>query len=215
MLTRVHIRGYKSMKDVSQEEEQAPEPNGVSTSPAVRERNLRYRVEVAILPKTGMLQIVDEYLAALNERGEPTGKRKPFLSREGNRLHLRLEGQAHPTYYERYLDHTVLSLPHYPPHYPHLVAMRRELESWLFFYFEPRERMRAVNPVKEVRHIGLMGEELAAFLNCRKTAEGTQIEPFRTWGPLERISSIEASLDDHVEGGLTVSERLLRGDFDA
>ena len=31
--------------------------------------------------------------------------------------------------------------------------------------FEPRERMRAANPVKEVRHIGLMGEELAAFLN--------------------------------------------------
>ena len=43
--------------------------------------------------------------------------------------------------------------------------MRQELASWFFFYFEPRERMRAANPVKEVRHIGLMGEELAAFLN--------------------------------------------------
>ena len=28
--------------------------------------------------------------------------------------------------------------------------------------------MRAANPVKEVRHIGLMGEELAAFLNTVK-----------------------------------------------
>ena len=55
--------------------------------------------------------------------------------------------------------------PSYPPHYPHLVAMRQELASWFFFYFEPRERMRAANPVREVRHIGLMGEELAAFLN--------------------------------------------------
>lgn len=312
-------------------------------SPPVRERYLRYRIEVALSPRTGMLQVVDEYLAALNEAGEPTGKRKPFLSREGNRLHLRLEGQAHPMYYERFLDHSVLSLPHYPPHYPHLVAMRRELESWLFFYFEPRERMRAANPVREVRHIGLMGEELAAFLNtlkaldppqfhaveravrtilpnidgidvevnelgevelrlreagipvparvlsegtlrilgllaltgakeapaligfeepengvhprrlqliaelfktraalqetqyivtthstllpdlmpdealyvCRKLAGETRIEPFQAWGPLTKQNEIERSLDDQGETELTVSERILRGDFDA
>jgi predicted ATPase len=141
---------------------------------AVRERNLRYRIEVEMLPKSGILRVADEYLAALNSQGEPTGKRKPFLSCVGNRLHLRLEGQAHPSYYERYLDHSILSLPHYPPQYPHLVAMRKELENWLFFYFEPRERMRASNPVKEVRHIGLMGEELASFLNTLKALDERQ-----------------------------------------
>lgn len=146
----------------------------VKINNAVRERNLRYRIEVEMLPKSGILRVADEYLAALNEKGEPTGKRKPFLSREGNRLHLRLEGQAHPSYYECYLDHSILSLPHYPPHYPHLVAMRKELESWQFFYFEPRERMRAANPVKEVRHIGLMGEELASFLNTLKAIDPRQ-----------------------------------------
>ena len=82
-----------------------------------------------------------------------------------------MEGQAHPTYHERYLDHSILSLPLYPPHYPHLVALRQELASWFFFYFEPRERMRAANPVKEVRHIGLMGEELAAFLNTLRALD--------------------------------------------
>ena len=87
-----------------------------------------------------------------------------------------MEGQAHPTYYERFLDHSILSLPNYPPHYPHLVAMRKELESWLFFYFEPRERMRAANPVKEVRHIGLMGEELASFLNTLQTLQPLQFK---------------------------------------
>jgi predicted ATPase len=94
----------------------------------------------------------------------------------GNRLHLRMEGQAHPTYYERFLDHSVLSLPHYPPHYPHLVAVRQELSRYFFFYFEPRERMRAPNPVKEVRHIGLMGEELAAFLNTLKALDPAQFK---------------------------------------
>jgi predicted ATPase len=321
---------------------QAADETARGLSP-VRERNLRYRIEIAFSPRTGLLQVVDEYLAALNEAGEPTGKRKPFLSREGNRLHLRLEGQAHPMYYERYLDHSILSLPHYPPHYPHLVAMRRELENWLFFYFEPRERMRAAVPVKEVRHIGLMGEELAAFLNtlksldpaqfraveravrvilpdidgievevnelgevelrlreagipiparvlsegtlrilgllaltgakqapaligfeepengvhprriqliaellktraslgetqyivtthstllpdlmpdeslyvCRKSAGETKIWPFQAWGPLAKRPEIEASLDDEAGHELTVSERILRGDFDA
>jgi len=76
--------------------------------------------------------------------------------------------------YKSLRDHSILSLPHYPPHYPHLVAARQELSSWLFFYFEPRERMRAVNPVKEVRHIGLMGEELQAYLNTLKALEPRQ-----------------------------------------
>ena len=140
----------------------------------VRERDLRYRIEIEMLPKSGVLRVADEYLAALNSKGEPTRKRKPFFERQGEKIHLRLEGQAHPTHYDRYLDHAILSMPHYPPHYPHLVAARRELESWLFFYFEPRERMRAANPVKEVRHIGLMGEELAAFLNTVKADNPSQ-----------------------------------------
>jgi predicted ATPase len=149
----------------------------LSKSPAqVRERNLRYRIQIEMLPRSGILRVTDEYLVALNSEGMPTGKRRPFIERHGQKIHLRLEGQAHPTYYERYLDHTVLSMPHYPPHYPHLVAARRELENWLFFYFEPRERMRAANPVKEVRHIGLMGEELAAFLNTLNALDPRQFQ---------------------------------------
>ena len=142
----------------------------------VRERDLRYRIEVEMLPGSGVLRVTDEYLAALNAQGEPTGKRKPFVERQGEKIHLRLEGQAHPTHYDRYLDHAILSMPHYPPHYPHLVAARRELESWLFFYFEPRERMRAATAIREVRHIGLMGEDLAAFLRTLQALEPRQFE---------------------------------------
>lgn len=168
-------RQIREMKRTTPEEDALEGETASSKKlPTVRERNLRYRIEIEILPKSGILRVADEYLAALNVRGEPSGKRQPFLSRVGNRLHLRMEGQAHPTYYERHLDHSILSLPNYPPHYPHLVAMRRELESWFFFYFEPRERMRAANPVKEVRHIGLMGEELAAFLNTLKAIDPPQ-----------------------------------------
>ena len=147
-----------------------------ATSSFVREANLRYRIEVEILPRTGVLRVADEYLAALTSDGQVSRKRRPFLEVLGNRLHLRMEGQAHPTYLERYLDHSVLSRPLYPPHYPHLVALQQELASCFIFYFEPRERMRASNPVKEVRHVGLMGEELAAFLNTLRALDPAQFK---------------------------------------
>ena len=143
---------------------------------SVRERNLRYRIEIEILPKSGILRVSDEYLAALNTKGEINRKRSPFLGKIHNRLHLRMEGQAHPMYYERYLDHSILSLPLYPPHYPHLVAIRQELSNWFFFYFEPRERMRAPASVKEVHHIGSMGEDLASFLNTLRVLDEPQFK---------------------------------------
>lgn len=184
----------------------------------VRERDLRYRIEVEMLPRSGLLRVADEYLAALNSKGEPTGKRKPFLERQGERIHLRHEGQAHPTYYDRYLDHSILSMPHYPPHYPHLAAARRELESWLFFYFEPRERMRAANPVKEVRHIGLMGEELAAFLNTMKATDERQFRGVEKalHALMPNIDGIEVEVSDLgevelrlKEGGVAIPARVL------
>ncbi len=142
----------------------------------VRERDLRYRIEVEMIPRTGVLRVADEYLGALNREGEPKRTRRPFLERQGDRLHLRHEGQSHPTYIERFLDRSILSMPHYAPHHPHLSAARRELAGWLFFYFEPRERMRASSPVKETRHIGPMGEELASFLNTMKANDPGQFK---------------------------------------
>ena len=153
-----------------------PLRKSVSAFPRVRERLLRYRIEIEMIPKTGFLRVADEYLAPLNKNGQPKGSRKPFIQRHEDKIHLRREGQAHPIYFDRWLDHSILSLPHYVPHYPHLEAARRELESWLFFYFEPREQMRATNPVKEVRHIGSMGEELAAFLNTMEATNARQFE---------------------------------------
>ncbi|AOV18745.1 recombinase RecF (plasmid) [Acidihalobacter aeolianus] len=207
----------REMKRTSPEDDES----NVSSSKKlakVTEKSLRYRIEVEILPKSGLLRVSDEYLTALNRKGEPTDKRKPFLERVEKRLHLRMEGQAHPTYYERYLDHSILSLPNYPPHYPHLVAMRRELESWFFFYFEPRERMRAAGPVKEVRHIGLMGEELAGFLNTLKAVDTPQFraleKALRTILP--NVEGIDVEVDELGEvelklreNGIPVPARLL------
>ena len=167
-------------KAVDREIQQMRRPGGdgggdSGDAPAhVRERRLRYRIEVEMWPRSGLIRTTDEYLAALRADGKPTRQRRAFIERQGERVHLRREKQAHPMQYERHLDHAILSMPHYAPHYPHLAAVRRELESWQFFYFEPRERMRAPMPIKEVRHVGAMGEGLAAFLITLKTRQPRQ-----------------------------------------
>lgn len=183
--------------------------SGGGTLSSVRERFLRYRIEIEILPKLGFLRVADEYLAAINKDGKPTGNRLPFLETKQDRLYLRMEGQAHPTYYERYLDRSILSMPLYPPHYPHLVAMKEELRRWLFFYFEPRERMRAANPVKEVRHIGHMGEELPAFLNTLNALSPDQFKAVEKALHMivPSVTGIEVGVSDVGE----VELRLLEG----
>ncbi|BAC89430.1 AAA family ATPase [Gloeobacter violaceus] len=188
----------------------SPSSSQSKAQASVREKNLRYRIEVEVLPKSGILRVADEYLAALNTKGEPTGKRTAFLERRNDRLHLRMEGQSHPTYYEQYLDHSILSLPLYPPHYPHLVAVRQELANWFFFYFEPRERMRTPNPVKEVRHIGLMGEELASFLNTLRALDEPQFRAVER--TLHTIIPSVTGIDVHVNALGEVELLLIEGE---
>ena len=92
------------------------------------------------------------------------------------------------------------------------------MENWLFFYFEPRERMRATSPVKEVRHIGLMGEELAPFLNTLKALEPKQFiaveKALHMIMPgidgigveISKLGEVELTL---LEGGIEIPARIL------
>lgn len=203
-------RQIREMKKSSTPREPVIEPSAIKSSSFVRERLLRYRIEIAFRPKSGLLCVADEYLAALNAKGAATGKRHPFLEKKGDKLRLRLEGQAHPRDYDCFLDYSILSMPHYPPHYPHLVAMRQELASWFFFYLEPRERMRAPNPVKEVRHIGLMGEELAAFLNTLMVLDEPQFRAVEK--SLHMIIPSVTGIDVSVNNLGEVELRLFEGE---
>lgn len=137
-------------------------------------RDLRYRLEVVMSPRTGALRVADEYLAALNAYGVPTDRRRPFIEYRNQKIHVRAEGRSRVFQYDRYLDHSILSMPHYVPYHPHLTAARRELENWLFIQFEPRERMRVSDPLREVRQIGQVGDGLGAFLHTLKTSNTRQ-----------------------------------------
>ncbi len=179
-----------------------------SSSSKVSRRGLRYRLEIEMIPKTGEVHVADEYLSALNAAGEPADRPKPYIERQGEKIHLRMERQSHPAYYDRYMDRSVLSMPHYPPHHPHLTAVRHELESWLFFYFEPRERMRTANPVEEVRHIRSMGEGLAAFLNTLREKKPRQFDAVEKALHvfIPDVSGIDVSVNNLGEAELRVKE---------
>ena len=192
--------------------------NPQNTKKPVNEKFMRYRIQIEMLPEQGFIRVADEYLAALNVNGEPKKNRKPFLERNGNRLHLRMEGQSHPLYYERYLDYSIISRSHYPPHYPHLTAMQQELANWLTFYLEPREQMRQPNPVKAVHDIGPMGEDIAAFLNTLKAQNKRQFESIEKSlnQMIPSITGIDVSVNelgevelDILEGDKHISARVI------
>ncbi|MHC4609450.1 MAG: AAA family ATPase, partial [Planctomycetota bacterium] len=149
-------------------------------APRVAERLLRYRVEIEYRPQEQVLRVIDEELAAVRKDLKPKKSRPPFLSREkeGNKqvLRLRLEGQAaRPLEFEVGLPYTVLSRPHYAPHYPHIDAFKRELAGWHFYYLEPRV-MRADNDLKVVSVPGHYGEDLAAFFDTLRARRPKQFE---------------------------------------
>jgi len=68
--------------------------------------------------------------------------------------------------------------------------------------------MRAANPVKEVRHIGLVGEELPAYLNTLKALEPRQFtaveKALKT--VLPKIDGIEVDVNDLGEVELRLRE---------
>ena len=147
----------------------------VDDNKRVVERTLRYEVAVEFVTSSGLLRIVDERLVALRRDGHESGSRRPFVSREGDKLHLRMEGQSHPTYHDLGLDHTVVSTALYPPHYPHITAFREELDRWKFYYFDPAV-MRQETALRVVDTIGFDGRDLAGFYQSLKMQKPGQFD---------------------------------------
>jgi len=166
--------------------------SGNGTQRGITEKFLRYRLTIEALPQTGVLRVTDERLAAIKRNGDEK-KRTPFLEKQGTRVHLRMEGQAHPTYHEVGLDHTIVSTALYEPHYPHITAFRMELANWRVYYLEPKKLMREEVPVAEVTALGPQGENLTAFLNYLKHYQSRAFETLNL--ALQRILPNSPSIE--------------------
>ena len=160
----------KLIRDMREGVPSGVESNGHRTrNRRITESYLRYEMEIEFYLPTGQLRVANERLVALRSDGNPKQSRKPFLERdyENYRLVLRMEGQAHPTYHELGLDHTIVSTALYPPHYPHLTAFREELGRWRFYYFDPGI-MRQESALKAVTRLGADGADLSSYFHTLK-----------------------------------------------
>jgi len=163
------------VNDVERQIQQMRE--GLSSPPRqrVRETYLRYILTIDMRPDSGHLRVFNEQLMALNRDGSVRGNRRLFIEKMGGRLRLRMEGQAHPTYHDIGLDHTLVSTDLYAPHYPHITAFKEELTRWHFYYLEP-QAMRADTPIKEVNTLEPSGADLAAFYNTLRAKSPSQYQ---------------------------------------
>lgn len=159
----------------------------------VTERRLRYAVTVEVRTATGHLRVVDEGLVALKDDRTPKASRSrmPFieLHPSGEHVVLRMEKQGRPTHEEVGQDRTIVSKPLYPPHYPHVIALREELSRWRFYFLEP-SAMREDTPVKEVETLASNGADIAAFYNTLRARNELQ---FRALG--KSLKQVVPSID--------------------
>jgi len=185
----------------------------------VTEPLLRYTLTVQMAVKSGYLRVRREQLVALTRDGKvkKATARRAFIEPVEGRLRLRLEGQARPSEHEVGLDYTLVSMPLYPPHYPHITAFREELSRWRFYYFDP-ETMRAETPLKEVESLGAFGADLAAFYNTLKSRHPGQFDALnralRTLLPSVDGLDVERTEEGYLrlqvfEGGVPFSARVV------
>jgi predicted ATPase len=160
---------------IARAREGLPDANGTGRRPYVTEHRLRYALTVEVRTESGHLRVLDESLTALRADGEPRRSRVPFLEKQGQRLHLRMEKQAHPTYEDVGQDRTIISKSLYAPHYPHITAFREEVSRWRFYYLEPTA-MRDEAPLREVESLDARGHDIAPFFNALKTLKPTQFD---------------------------------------
>jgi predicted ATPase len=107
---------------------------------------VRFFIEIETNPKSGIIQTSQQTIKVFDSTKTEIGRIPESKIRSGLRsTFLRYYDDIH-----RYST---------PPAY--FIALFEELTNWRFFYLEPRERMRQPAPVREARHIGAMGEDIA------------------------------------------------------
>jgi len=166
----------------------------------IHERNLRYQLCLRI-DSTGSLSIIDENLSPIKSNGEKKKSREPFIGKMGDKIRLRMEGQARPKEYDVGLDHSIVSERPYLPYYPHINAFYREASNWRFYYLDPKTLMREDAPIKATEYIGSIGDGLADFYYFLKDKNPPQFDNLELVLH-SLIPSIEKICPDRVEQGV-------------
>jgi predicted ATPase len=127
------------------------------------ERYLRYRLKIAALPKTGVMEVVEEHLTVLKKDGEE--KQGPEL--------LNVSGEMGAGFGKTMISEFSHGLTR-----PEIWALQAEMARWRVYYLEPRVLMREETPRSEMRSLGPRGEGLAAFLNLMQAEDSRSYRAF-------------------------------------
>lgn len=129
-----------------------------------RKDRYRYRVGIELRPKSGSLAVRDEYLVALNAKGEPRGT----AAIEAENGFLLLRRKSHPGRPRKEplgQNYSMLSDPRLGgAEYSAIERVRRELMGLWTYYLDPRVAMRRAAPPAAVFDIGVLGQDIAPFL---------------------------------------------------
>lgn len=145
----------------------------------VKKELFRYRVEVAIQPRSGSLSVTDEYLAVLSKKGDVKGS--PSIEPAGGQILVRRRTTgSRPRYEMLGQNHTIVSDPSLiGPVFRQVEHCRREMAGWRIYYLDPRVAMRAAKPPAEVSDIGVLGENIAPFLYRLRAEKPKDFEAVR------------------------------------
>ncbi|MBI3491190.1 MAG: ATP-binding protein [Acidobacteria bacterium] len=151
----------------------------------------RYRITVRISPASGALSVGDEYLAALNRKGDP--KDSPSIEVVEGQIRIRRKSRpAHPIFEDLELNHSILSNPRLGGvEYRAVERCRSELADWRTYYLDPRVSMRSARPPSDVRDIGVLGEDIAPFLYRLAAEKPKSFEAVK-----RTLKSLVPSVDD-------------------
>jgi len=115
-----------------------------------------------------------------------------------------MEKQGHPTYEEIGQDRTIVSKPLYPPHHPHITALREGLSRWRVYFLDPAA-MREEVALKEVETLAPNGGDLAALFNTLRVHNPAQFQALEKTlhQMLPSISGLE--IERTAQGFLTLT----------
>ena len=153
-------------------------------------KTLKYRINVGMQPRSGILEASQEVRT---------------LDADGNIKDRLLAGKQ---IFSGILENSYGL--RFGAHASYAVVLREELTSWLFFYLEPRERMRQPSAVKETRHIGLMGEDIGPFLNTLRALDEAQFKALEK--ALHLLIPEITGIDVDVNNKGEVEVRLMQGE---
>ncbi len=123
-----------------------------------------YRITAEIQPGSGSLSVQDEYLTALDKRGNKKGN--PTIEKVDDKLRIRRKSKpANPRREPVGLNYSILSDARLGGvEYKAIERCRNEISGWRTYYLDPRVAMRSARPPSDVRDIGVLGEDIAPFL---------------------------------------------------